>query len=487
MQELAVIIDSNHAHVQILKRALSEIFPKILVASNPEEGIELCLKEPIDFVFIDFDFGASVLEKLKESHPALPLVACCAGRSLDDVVSALNAGAWEFFPKQYSKGISDRLKLIVKRCQFRAKQAERLESLELERMCFSKAAMSSSDGLAILSGDGRVLFDNLSFKRLLTNFCGHYEDNLWEIVKKYKPNFPEFLDRLASETFLKSTIRNEDNYLELSLTGFGSDNSGNDSPKYILWMCDRTEQKAKERFQSDLLSTTSHDLKGPLGAILTGAELLRSGENEPDAFQEKVIGRIAACARNSVNLIDELLSAKKLEEGLFVPHKIPVSINSIVQEVVEEQSVVANARSLNLTARLLEEDQVLILDPVGLKRVVGNLVSNALKFTTKGSIEVSVVMGDKQLVLSVSDTGAGISIEGQHLLFKRFQRTGETSSVDGTGLGLYVVKGIVQAHGGFVEVDSELGKGSVFSTYWPIISQEAHQQAEEQNQFDPEH
>ncbi len=172
-------------------------------------------------------------------------------------------------------------------------------------------------------------------------------------------------------------------------------------------------------------------------------------------------------------MLDEvalILDAAKLEAGLFTIQKIPGDLKQLIGERVQIFQAQAHEKFINLLVEVDPSIPTFNFDPIHIGQVVNNLLSNALKFTSSGgSIKISAKPAIGSVIVSVSDTGAGIPKEKQHLLFSKFtQLSGADHGSVGTGLGLYIVKGVVEAHNGTVSLESEEGHGTTITFTLPL-------------------
>lgn len=221
----------------------------------------------------------------------------------------------------------------------------------------------------------------------------------------------------------------------------------------------------QDKLRFDSLLTTVHDLKGPLCAILTATELLRDESLEN---REILVNKVALCAKSALSLIEDLLSARMINEGIIVIKPLLFSLDSVIQEVLSDFSLISQSRHISLIYKPLDYQINIFADRILIKRMLSNLVSNGLKFTNSGgTVEVSSWMDENKILLKISDTGVGIDPAIKSSLFEKFERSDSSYSIDGVGLGLFIVKGIVDAHGGEIEVISQPGYGSSFTVSFP--------------------
>ncbi len=229
----------------------------------------------------------------------------------------------------------------------------------------------------------------------------------------------------------------------------------------------------KERFKMDLVSALAHDIKNPLGVIMGYAETMSDqfvGRSEEKTNLE-ILERIQENAQRIVNLVTGIFEASKAEAGrLEIAHR-PVSVNALLKEVARQQEADLEKKRLTLDLKLDEKLPEILGDETQLDRVFWNLVGNAIKFTpTGGKITVSSRRDDGCVCVVVKDTGIGIPREELPLLFSQFRRLKGSAKVEGTGLGLFIVKTIIEAHKGTVYAESGDGQGSIFTVRVPIRS-----------------
>ena len=218
------------------------------------------------------------------------------------------------------------------------------------------------------------------------------------------------------------------------------------------------QARAATQAREDLLATVSHDLKNPLSSIRLSSELLlRTAAN---AQTSKLAERIGGAAQRMTSLINDLLQAAKIEAGVLQTAGEPQDAASLLELAADAARTIAAVRSIELRVHgptprsqvLCERDLIL--------RVFSNLIGNAIKFSPEGrpvSIEAEAVGGEVRF--TVADGGAGISPEKLPHVFERYWQE-KSSDRRGSGLGLYIAKGIVEAHGGRIWVESELGRGT---------------------------
>ena len=235
----------------------------------------------------------------------------------------------------------------------------------------------------------------------------------------------------------------------------------------------RHRAEEANRLKDEFLSTVSHELRTPLNAILGWAWILLGGRLDEEGTR-RAVQTIERNARAQSQIIDDLLDVSRIVTGKLRLKMRPVSLEGIVEAAVEGVRPAADAREIPIETRTapLSERWELRGDPARLQQVVWNLLSNAVKFTQPGGrIEVAVDEEDGQALIRVSDTGIGIPPEFLPYVFDRFRQadSSTTRTYGGLGLGLSIVRNLVELHGGTVAVESGgEGRGAVFTVRLPL-------------------
>jgi signal transduction histidine kinase len=241
----------------------------------------------------------------------------------------------------------------------------------------------------------------------------------------------------------------------------------------------RTEAERANRLKDDFLATVSHELRSPLNAIVGWAQLLLQRPSEDPVAYRDAMAAILRNGRLQAQLITDLLDVSRITAGKLRLEMASVDLAAIVRHAVEGQAEAARARGIALS--LVDGGQAWVSGDAGrLAQVVSNLISNALKFTSAGGkVEVRLEVGEA-VVLTVRDTGRGIAAEFLAHVFDSFRQedAGLERRHEGLGLGLSIVKRLVELQGGSVRADSPgLGHGSIFTVRLPRASAEVAPQA----------
>lgn len=229
---------------------------------------------------------------------------------------------------------------------------------------------------------------------------------------------------------------------------------------------DITPEKQLASLREDFTHMVVHELRAPLTSIKGAAELM-SQKTISEQDRSKMLHIIHDSSERMLQDIANLLDAAKIENGRFTIMREQADIAEAVQKRVEALEILAQEKQLTLSVRIPNNLPHFEFDPVRIGQVITNLLSNSIKFTPSGGqISVSVAQEGPNLRVSVTDTGIGIGRDKMGLLFTKFEQAGSTAQ--GSGLGLYIVKGIIEAHGGTIGIESEEGRGTKITFTLPI-------------------
>jgi two-component system, OmpR family, phosphate regulon sensor histidine kinase PhoR len=234
----------------------------------------------------------------------------------------------------------------------------------------------------------------------------------------------------------------------------------------VVVLHDVTELRRLERVRHDFVANVSHEFKTPLTAIQGFAETLLSGALEDPRNNRRFLEIIRDHATRLAVLTDDLLKLARIEAGKLEVQFVPVQLADVIERCAETTLLKAGRKKITLETDVPPNLPVVHGDASLLRDVVQNLLDNAVQYTSEGGrVRISATAGPREAVVTVDDTGIGIPLADQERIFERFYRVDAARSREagGTGLGLSIAKHIVEAHGGRLWVESEVGRGSKFS------------------------
>jgi PAS domain S-box-containing protein len=360
-------------------------------------------------------------------------------------------------------------------------QAELTQDLRTSEERYRSIVEMASEGVCVVDSEGRAILANPGLATMLG--CSQEEIDGEQISTflspEARPLLVDAMDRSirGSSTQLELTLRRKDGGAVVALTSTTTISYGDSSVGILLMLADITERKnmaaQSEKMKSEFFALVSHELRTPLTSIMGYIELLVEGEAESlSPSGVKFLTVINRNAERLDRLIQDLLLIPQIEAEAFEVQLEDVQIAELIESCREECAAQAIISDVELRVKV-ESIPAFPGDPVRLNQVLGNLVSNALKFTNAGGcVNVTARKDGDRCLVEVTDDGLGIDPADLEHLFDRFYRATRTrhDQVQGAGLGLAISKAIVEQHGGTLEVHSKLGEGSVFRMTLPLTS-----------------
>lgn len=232
------------------------------------------------------------------------------------------------------------------------------------------------------------------------------------------------------------------------------------------------QERRALRLRQEMMGTVSHDLRNPLHALLLRARILeRRAIQSGDELTQADARVLQHLVKQMERLLADLVDLTSMEAGKLSLEQQPQQVGELLAEAMELLEPLGQQQGVEVRLRPVEEPLVVLCDRSRILQVLSNLAGNAIKFTPQqGQVELRVARREGHAVFSVSDTGLGIKAEELPHLFERYWRAQGAQKTAGSGLGLAIAKGIVEAHGGRIQVESQPGHGSTFSFTLPLAS-----------------
>ena len=368
---------------------------------------------------------------------------------------------------------------------------QRLQSLYvlngalLEQHVGINALAEIGDGVALAYLDGRIAYANQTLLKT-AGLTQTGKMSFFELLDKFKTDVfdePAIAVRRvlqtgnAYERELNFANRNETHFLRISLVfddGNGVLDNGERQPLCLaLVVRDLTQMKEYDQLKSDMISLMSHELRTPLTSINGFAELLATDDTLPEQAKEFVT-IIANESQRLSRMINTFLAVTKLQrKDRQEVLKIPLRLDEVVKETIANLQPIARKRRIRLIEQPTQRLPPVAADKSMITQAVRNLVSNAIKYSPeRTTVTVSTALEAEAVRLSVEDRGYGIPSEAKDRVWEKFYRVvreGEDKDEESTGLGLSFVREVVEQHGGCVQLESEVGRGSKFSFTLPRL------------------
>ena len=472
--EKILLVEDDPAHALIIKRALNNFCSNIEHKTTLREAESMIPDFNPDLIISDLHLPDSkgIQDVSSLVNSGIPLLVLTSSTAWKDAVDAMKYGAQDFIVKDFGENFVEAMRVALTRVSSAVQLLNEKKKLLRQMEALRVTIENSNDGLAIIDPNGIITYANKSFKNFVLK-CGEETNQITSI----------FSDKVQKATELRESIKNHLTTLEVgtvwhsevcikddataydfSLTALSKEST---DAGWVVWVRDTTEIKRREKFQREMLSTTTHDLKGPLGAISLSAEVLENMTEKGSRVNDIAL-RIESSAQGAINLIEEFLSTRRMQESNFIMKPAEVFLEDVLSKVTINYQAIATARGIEFQV----EDTKGIsanIDSMGVERVLSNLLNNAFKFTSRGG-KVGLKSGkneDGGVWIEVSDTGTGMEPSEVTQIFQRFTRLERHNAIAGTGLGLSVVKSIVDAHGGNIEVTSKINHGTTFKLIFP--------------------
>lgn len=359
-----------------------------------------------------------------------------------------------------------------------AKVLEQTRALREEHARFEAGTNSLSQGFLALNRQQQVLYYNVALGHLLQ--LPDRPISFEEISAQMKQSID--LRALSEQCMAKTEALQIPNvefgtsFLTISLYPTRLTDS-KEVIGCVMLLQDVTEQRNVDRSKDEFLSIASHELRTPLTAIKGNTSLIMN--YYPEVLQDQTLHEMVDDIHSSsvrlIEIVNDFLDASRLEQDRMVFNSESFNISDVIGEVIKEMGALFKEHKLYLKLKNPTEGKAwpIYADRDRVKQIVYNLVGNASKFTQEGGVSLELVPGERQMKVLVIDTGRGMSAEGQTMLFKRFQQTGDSvltrDAVRGTGLGLYISKMLIEKMGGSIRLESStVGKGTTFSFSVPL-------------------
>ncbi len=458
----------------------------VATAENGQKALEVLARETVHVVLCDLKMpvmGAlEVLEEMGAKYPHIPVIIITGHGTVDDAVECMKKGAYDFVTKPFRL---DHLTLCVRRAlekqrlerqarEFEEERARNLYSLALEQSRMHTIVHCMADGVLVTNRDLEVVLVNAALYQLLGLSAISPPAPLTDFIQD--ETLQEAIQALVAAGEANQTISQELNCGRVHLRALSAAFHGPDHQVLgtVTVFHDVTSFKELEEMKDDFVRMVSHELRSPISAIrLQHAVILDGLAGELTDKQRELITRAQAKLQGLLELINDLLDVAKMEAGFRHFEQSPLQLPEVLTEIVEFLEAKAEVQRVKLQLEAPPDLPPILADHRGMEEVFTNLISNAINYSPDGGcVTVSAQVQGDFLEVRVSDEGIGIEPEEVPKIFDKFYRVKSppTRQVIGTGLGLPIVKSVVEAHRGSIEVESQVGVGSSFRVLLPIVS-----------------
>jgi two-component system phosphate regulon sensor histidine kinase PhoR len=345
--------------------------------------------------------------------------------------------------------------------------SDRMATLSQERAQLQAMLSGMIEGIVAIDEEDRILFSNRAADRLLKTDLGGARGQKIGETSGVGVLLPALLAARQPEGFFKGEINLSDggsfSSVEINATRF----TGDQEDGVVIVLHDVTDLRRLETVRRDFVANVSHELKTPLTSVKGYLETLLSGAKDEPEMLTRFLKKMETNVERLISLVQDILSLGSIEAQSDNFPKEKLEFKQTILQILSQHEHEASRKKITLDSSGLQALRV-FGDGEALSQIADNLVSNAIKYTSEGGkVEISLKSHPEGVQFQVKDTGFGIPKDQIPRIFERFYRVDKARSreLGGTGLGLSIVKHLVSAMGGRITVESEVGRGSVFTVY----------------------
>lgn len=488
--EYVLVVDDEDGIRLGAERILIRMGLEVKTASRGNEALDIMSRENISIVLLDLKMpgidGMEVLRQIKENNLNILVIVVTGYATVETAIEAMKQGAYDFIAKPFEP---DHLRIVVNRAREKIRLTAETEILERERrrtladLGTEKSRLRTiieylPNGIVVTNSKGHVALVNPAFLRQIG--LDQSDSSMGEHIEQYVKD--ESFCKLVMEI---SQGKHNDTAdiptCEFSpaddrfLMARGRPVLGDDNECLgaVVAVEDITDMKILDRLKSEFVAKVSHELRSPLSTIHEQiAAVLKDMAGEESNDDKLVLARAKEKTSGLISLIGDLLDLSRIETGMVYQEPKPININVILKSIVEFLGARAKSKRQSLILKL-PADQLpsLTIDPMAIESIFGNLITNAINYTNEGGeILVTAENAGENIIVNVEDNGFGIDPAYHDKIFEKFFRVKneKTRYITGTGLGLPIVKGLLNDLGGSIKLDSAPGRGSIFRVTIPV-------------------
>lgn len=481
-----LVIDDEKVIREGVERALSKRGYQIAKAEDGNVGLEMLQEQDFDIVLTDLMMpgldGFAVLDWLRENQPHVQVIVITGFATVSKAVTAMKQGAFDFVGKPFTP---DYIRVVVDRAidkismraeteQLRAEKIRGLEALDQSQSRLKSVFSCMAEAVVITDTEGVVVLHNPAAIKILEIETDPFinkplsasirdqamAEMVEEAIAKSVVVTREFAPGAISRQFLRahcSPVATEQGKVIGSVTTF----------------LDISAHKEIDRMKSEFVAMVAHELKAPLASVEQMIYALQVGgcEHEATSPCHALHERITIRTKDLLRLIENLLNLSKLESGTVVFNLESVKGEDMIRDVVEIASPQAEGKNITMHYEPTEEEWWFNVDYDHMRTAIMNIVSNSIKYTPNGGqVRLTTSTAGGFIHFAVADTGIGITPEDLPHIFDRFFRVKgkATRNITGSGLGLALVKEVVEAHQGYIDVNSTPDVGTTFILGFPL-------------------
>jgi len=482
-----LIVDDEKGLRYGTQRLLEDEGYSVETAENGEEGIRLGTSKEFDVALIDLKMpdidGMDVLKEIINIHPNTICFIVTAFASYDTAIEATRIGAFGYLPKpftpeeliyQVEQGIRQR-ELIIEAERLKKEREANLLELAFEKSRLNAIIKSINEGVLIINRVGEVAYYNYAaLKYLNISDLKISEPVLYKLPEKISDIITNILEK---ETFSLKTITtqievkpNQELVIEAACTPISQPDGS--LAGVVVIIGNITDFKKIELIKNQFISMVAHELKTPLAAVQGFLNIfLDKNMNLSEETKEDYLKRSVVRLKGLTDLVNDLLDISRMEIKTKQREIEIIRIEEVLTGTLQFLEFELKKKGISIEQNIQPNLPTIKADLNEITRLLTNLLSNAIKYNKEnGIIKVEITTSSNYLNIKIADTGIGLKPEEKNRLFSEFFRAKneKTRGISGTGLGLTIVKRIVDSYYGKIDVDSTYGEGTTFTISLPI-------------------
>ena len=484
-----LVIDDEQDIRDGSERILTRLGLEVLKASRGDEGLKILETKGASIVLLDLKMpgmdGIEVLERIRKMDESILVIVITGYATVETAIVAMKLGAYDFISKPFEP---DQLRIVVNRAWEKlrlTREAEKLAQekrrtladLDTEKSRIHTIIENLPNGVMVTNTRGQVVLMNPVFRKLLDldpglKNGGQIEDYVSDkgfcnLVMEISQGKHVDYDDIPDYEF---AIADQKHFLVKGQPVLGE---RKECLGAVVNIVDITAMKVMDQLKSEFVTKVSHELRSPLSTIHEQLALvIRDMLGNASEHDQHILTRAREKTQGLISLIGDLLDLSRIEEGILCQEPQPVHLEELLENIVDFLKTRAEGKGQSLTLQLPDDPlPELTADPIALESIFGNLITNAINYTQdNGKIKVEVDMAGINVRIKVIDNGFGILGKYLDKIFDRFYRVKDdkTRYITGTGLGLPIVKGLVDSLSGLIDVESTPGQGSTFTVLLPV-------------------
>lgn len=479
-QHKILVVDDEKVIRNGCREVLTQEGYETILAEDGGLGLKMIEKAHFDVILLDLMMpglsGFDVLSHVKALHPDTSIIVITGYATVENSIEAMKKGAFDFIPKPFSP---DQLRVVVSKA---IEHTGALKDIANEKSRMRVLINLLANGVMVTDAEKKLVLANPAFMKIM-GFKGDdiigrpftelvQQEQLRKMVELALSISESEVTEITEELKIKKSGEDKTDTYVVRCRPF-RDRIGRNLGT-ITVLSDITYLKDINQRQSDFVSMVAHEIRSPMNSVMAQLKVIQDGlAGDVTPKQSELLGRASEKIDGLVSLSSELLNMAAREAGLIALERTECDMTEVIKDQIDFHQPKAQAKGIQLKLEPLPDLPPVLANKQNMEEVLSNLITNAINYTPeKGEISVSARPGKQHLCISISDTGFGIAEEDLDRIFDRFYRVKneKTRYIVGTGLGLPIVKSIVEAHDGMIQVESKPGYGSTFVVYLPFMT-----------------